>query len=44
MMRFIFQLAFLHLQLQGYSTSASIRIWFCDTRPSPLVGGDWEQD
>jgi len=36
-MRFIFSIA--HLQLQDFSTSRSPRIWVCDTRPSPLVGG-----
>jgi len=41
-MRFIFQLAFLHLQ--GFSTSASPRNRACVTRPSPLVGGVWARD
>ena len=43
-MRFIFQFAFLHLQLQGFSTSASPRNQACVTRPSPLVGGVWSWD
>jgi len=43
-MRFIFQLVFLHLQLQSFSSSASPRIQACDTRPPPLVGGVWERD
>jgi len=44
-MRFIFQFAFLHLQLQGFSTSsASPRNRACVTRPSPLVGGVWARD
>jgi len=43
MMRFIFQVAFLHLQLQGFSTFTSPRIWACDTRPSLLVGGAWNE-
>ena len=41
MMRSIFKFAFLHLQLQGFSTSASPRNLACVTRPSPLVGGVW---
>jgi len=36
--------AFLHLQLKGFSTSASPRIPACVTRPSPLVGGVWARD
>jgi len=40
-MRFIFQFAFIHLQLQGFSTSTSPRNRACVTRPSPLVGGVW---
>jgi len=44
MMRFIFQFAFLHLQLQSFSASASPRNWACVTRPSPLVGGVWARD
>jgi len=42
MMRFILQFAFLHLQLQGFSISASPKFWVCDTRPSHLVGGVWD--
>ena len=34
-----FQFAFLHLQLQCFSASASPRNQACVTRPSPLVGG-----
>jgi len=44
MMRFIFQFAFLHLQLQGFSTSTCPRNQACVTRPSPLVGGVWARD
>jgi len=44
MMVFIFQFAFLHLQLQGFSTSASPRNQACVTRPSPILGGVWAQD
>jgi len=43
-MRFIFQFAFLRLQLQGFSTSTSARNRACVTRPSPLVGGGWARD
>ena len=43
-MRFIFQFTFLHLQLQGFSASASPRNRACVTRPSPLVGGVWARD
>jgi len=41
MMRFIFQFAFLYLQLQGFSAFASPIDWACVTGPSPLVGGVW---
>ena len=37
-------IAFIHLQLQGFSASASPRNRACVTRPSPLVGGVWAQD
>ena len=43
-MRSIFQFAFLHLQLQGFSTSACPRNRACVTRPSLLVGGVWARD
>ena len=44
--KFIFhtdQFLILHLQLQGFSTSAGPRIWSCDTRPfsSRELGGVW---
>ena len=42
MMRFFCQFAFLHLQLQGFSTSISPGIQARDTRLSPLVGQVWE--
>jgi len=44
MIRFIFQLSFLHLQLQGFSTSASQRNRACVSRPSPFVDGVWEHE
>ena len=37
-------IAFIHLQLQGFSASASPRNRACVTRPSPLVGGVWARD
>jgi len=50
-MRFIFQFAFLHLQLQDFGTSAGPRVRACDTRPhpqgtrtSPLGGGVLARD
>ena len=33
--------AFLHLQLEVFSTSASPRVRACVTRPSPLIGKVW---
>ena len=43
-MQWYYDDAFLHLQLQGFSTSASPRNRACVTRPSPVVGGVWARD